>query len=785
MNALHRKLLREFAQLRGQVLAIAMVMVGGIGMMVMALSNYNALADTRALFYGEYRFADVFANAKRVPLPMLDAVRAIPGVRQAEGRVVGSAVLELDGYDEPISGRIVSLPGPGDPGLNRLYLRQGTLPATDNEVVLGEAFTEAHGLVPGDGITAILNGRRQLLRISGIGLSPEFVYQIPAGDVFPDFERFSVMWMAREPLARAFDLDGAFNDLALTLEPDAREADVTDALDALLARHGGVGAHGRDLQTSHRFLEEELSQLLVMTRMFTAIFLAVSAFLLNVVVGRLVSTQREQIALLKAFGYSRWEVGVHYGQLVLLMVSVGVLPGLALGAWMGRRVANIYMEFYRFPFLEWSLEPSVVALALGFALAAGVIGTVGGLSRAFRLPPAEAMRPEAPTVFRRALTERLGLGAVLDPAARMVLRNLERRPVRSLLSVAGIGLACGILLMSRSQGSAIEEMVEVQFGFAQRDDLAVTFSEPTSARATDELAALPGVQSVEPFRTAAVRLRHGHREYQTALQGLTSAGDLKRVLDHRLRPVVLPDDGLLLTDYLAEMLQVDTGDTLEVEFLEGHRRTLPVPVAGTVREYLGVGAYARREYVNRLLEEGPSLSGAWLALAPGSRNAVVQALRERPRVAVITDRNAMVQSFRDTMAEGINTFTLVATLLSASIAVGVIYNAARITLAERGRELASLRVLGYTRGEVRGLLMGELATLSFLALLPGFAMGYGMTALLVQSLQSEIYRVPLLMPRSGLAFSGLVVLAATVLSGALVVRRLDRLDLVAVLKTKE
>lgn len=785
MSALHHKLLREFRQLRGQAIAIALVMAGGIGMLVMALSNYHALSQTRALFYADYAFADVFAQAKRAPLPLLDAVRALPGVRDAQARVVGMVNLELDGYDEPMTGEIMSLPDPGDAGLNRLYLRQGRMPAADDEVVLGEPYAQAHGLVPGDTITAILNGRRQSLRITGIGLSPEFVYQIRPGDVFPDFERFGVLWMARAPLSRAFDLDGAFNDLVLTLQPGAREDDVIDALDALLAPYGGVGAYGRELQQSHRFLDEELKQLQVMTRLFTAIYLGVSAFLLNVVVGRLVSSQREQIAVLKAFGYTRWEVGVHYGQLVLLMVGVGVPPGLALGAWMGRRVADLYMDFYRFPFLVWSITPSVVALSFAFALAAAVLGTLTGLRRAFALQPAEAMRPESPAVYRRTLLERLGLGGLLDPAARMVVRNLGRRPLRSLMSVIGIGLACGILVMSRSQAGAIERMIDMQFGFAQRDDLAVTFAEPTSARAIDELAALPGVRAVEPFRVAGVRLRHGHREYRTALQGLTPGGDLKRVLDARLQPAALPDDGLLLTDYLADLLHVRAGDTLDVEFLEGARRRLDVPVAGTVREYMGVGAYARRDVVNRLLQEGGVVSGAWLSVAPDARADVIQALRARPRIIAVTDRAAMVRSFRDTMAKGIVTFTLVATLLAGSIAVGVVYNAARITLAERGRELASLRVLGYTRGEVRGLLLGELATLSLLALLPGFALGHAMTALLVLGFRSEIYRVPLSISPSGFAFAGLVILAATVLSGLLVRRRLDRLDLVAVLKTRE
>jgi putative ABC transport system permease protein len=785
VRALHRKLWRELRQLRGQVIAIALVMVGGISTMVMAQTNYAALAETRALYYGEYRFAEVFARVKRAPLTVLESVRAIPGVREAEPRVSGYVTLEVAGYEEPITGQVVALPRPGDPGLNRLFLRSGRLPADGGEVVVGEAFTQAHGLRPGDSIIAILNGRRQRLAICGIGLSPEFIYQIRPGDAFPDFERFGVLWMAHEPLATAFDMDGAFNDLALTLTRAAREEDVIDALDLLLAPYGAVGAHGRDLQLSHRFLDTELDQLKVMTTLFTAIFLGVSAFLLNVVVGRLVGAQREQIAVLKAYGYGRFELSLHYGQLALLMVVVGVVPGLALGAWLGRGLADIYMDFFRFPYLEWSLQPFVIALACGFALAAAGIGTFGALQRVFRLAPAEAMRPETPPVFRPSLAERAGLAALLDPTARMILRNLGRRPLRSALSVLGIGLAVGILVMSRFQRGAIEEMIDVQFGFAQRDDFAVAFAEPGSSRAAHELDALPGVRSVEPFRSAAVRLRNGHREYRTALQGLPDGGDLKRVLDAELRPAALPGDGLLLTDYLADLLRVQAGDTIDVEFLEGHRRTIAVPVAGTVHEYLGVGAYARRETVNRLLGEGAAISGAWLSLERGARAGVVSGLRARPRIAAVIDRAAMVQSFRDTMAETILTFTLVATLLAASIAVGVVYNASRITLEERGRELASLRVLGYTRREVRALLLGELFTLAFLALVPGFLLGTGMVWLLVQGFSSELYRVPLVLSARAFAIAALVVLAATALSGWLVRRRLDRLDLVAALKLKE
>lgn len=785
MKALTLKLWRDFWHLRGQALAIALVVVGGVATLVMSVTNHQALAQTRERFYDTYRFADVFASASRAPLPLLADIRAWPEVEQAQARIVATIRLDLAGYGEPVTGQAVSLPEAGDDHLNQVYLREGRWPDSAGEVIVGEAFAETHGLHPGDRFDGIVNGRRQALTISGVGLSPEFIYQIRPGDLFPDFERFAILWMPRDALARAFDLDGAFNHVSLRLKPGAAEGEAIDRLDRLLRPFGGIGAHGRDRQMSHRFLDEELKQLATMTQMFSAIFLGVTAFLLSVVIGRLIGTQREQIAVLKAFGYSRWQVGGHYAALVLLMVMAGVLPGMALGAWMGRGMANLYMTFYRFPFLDWSVNPGVWLLAIGFGIGAGALGTAQGLVRAFRLPPAEAMRPEAPPTFRRTLTERLGAGRWLDAAARMVLRNLERRPLRSLLSVVGMGMACGILVMSSLQSNAIDEMVAVQFGLAQRDDLSVAFTDSTNARVLHELAALPGVEAVEGFTSHAVTLRHGHREYTSAILGMAPGTDLRRVLDSELRAVSVPPQGLLLTDYLAQMLHVRPGDVLEVDFLDGRRETLALPLAATVTEYLGVGAYAQRDWLAGLRQQGDAVSGAWLRVAPEARDAVVAALRERPRVASVADQDASLASFRDTMAQNILTFTLIATLMAASIAAGVVYNAARITLSERARDLASLRILGYTRAEVRGLLLGELGTLTLLALLPGFGIGYGLSALLVHGMQTDLYRIPLVVLPSGFAFAGAVLLVSAGLSAALVLRRLDRLDLVAVLKTRD
>ena len=413
------------------------------------------------------------------------------------------------------------------------------------------------------------------------------------------------------------------------------------------------------------------------------------------------------------------------------------------------------------------------------ALLSGLIGVVGMLL-------ASMIAPEdfVPALGKWTAGDIFGIVAV-TPLTLMVLRSLERRPLRTLLSVLGIGLSAGIMVMTLFQSIAVEYMVDVQFGFAQRDDLSVSLIEPTDARFAEELAAIPGVQAVEAFRAVPVRLRHGHRSWRGSLLGLAPEPDLKRVLDKDLIAQTLPGDGVLLTDYLADELQLRVGDKLTVEVLQGRRQQLELPVSGTVNEYLGVNAYARRDSLNRWLGDGDVSNGAWLRIDSAQRQSVLDALRARPRVAGVSDREATIQGFRQTMAEGVLTFTLIATLLAASIAAGVVYNAARITLSERGRELASLRVLGYTRRETRALLQGELFSLAIMALLPGIGLGYGLTAMLVAGFQSELYRVPLLGTPSSYGWAGLTVLAATLLSAWLVRRRLDRLDLIAVLKTRE
>lgn len=787
MRTLDRKLLRDLVGLRGQAVAIAMVIVSGVATLVMSVSTLDSLRRSQQTYYRDYRFAAAFVSLKRAPEEIGARIRELPGVDVVETRVVAAATLDIPDFPDPVRAQLVSVPDERMPALNRLYLRKGRMvdPRRDDEVVVSEPFAEAHRLVPGDTFAAVINGKRKILTVAGIGLSPEHTYQISPGALFPDYKRYGVLWMARGPLGTAYDMDGAFNDAALTLSPDASLPDVIGRLDALLAPYGGLGAYGRKDQVSHRYLSEEFRQLGTMAAIFPVIFLGVAAFLLNMVLSRLVGTQREQIAALKAFGYANRDVGLHYAKLVALIALAGAAGGIAAGVWLGKGLSRIYMEFYRFPYLEFILRPEKAAVACLVSVAAALAGALQAVRRAALLPPAEAMRPEPPERYRETAIERMGLKRLLSQPGRMIARHIARRPVKSALSIAGVAFACAILMVGSFQSDAIDFMIDVEFRAARRDDLSVAFVEPTSRGAIHELAALPGVQVAEPYRTVPVRLRHGHRTYRTSLRGIEPGARLYRLLDTDLRPVEMPPSGLVLSDHLAKILGVRTGDTVTVEALEGKRPVREAVVAALVKQYVGVSAHMGLSALNRLMGEGEAISGAYLSTDKRYLPEIYREIKERPRVAGTVIREHEIQSFYDILAETLLIFTFINTLLAGTIAFGVVYNSARIALSERSREMASLRVLGYTRGEISYILLGELGVITLAAIPPGFLIGRGMCAYIAGRLASDLYRVPLVLEPATYAFAAAVVLVSACVSGLVVRRRLDHLDLVAVLKTRE
>ena len=787
MSALDLKLFRDLLRMRGQVAAVALVVACGVAAYVSMQGTYRSLLATQAAYYERHRFADVFAHLKRAPESLAVRVREIPGVGAAETRVVADVTLDVPGVAEPATGRLVSLPSGRAPALNGLQIREGRLPEPGRaaEAVVSGAFSRANHLRPGDGLDAIINGRWQRLEIVGVALSPEFVYEIRGGEMFPDAHRFGVIWMNRDALGHAFDMGGAFNDVSVGLAPGASESEVVERLDALLGAYGCSGAYGRADQASHHFITNEIAELRVTGTFIPAVFLVVTAFLIHMVLSRLVATEREQIGLLKAFGYTSRAVGLHYLKLALASVVGGAALGVVVGWWFGYSVTALYAEFFRFPVLRYEPDWRVVLSAALISFAAATLGALSAVRRVVRLPPAEAMRPEQPARFRPLLVERAGLQNFLPVTARMIVRNLERYPLKALLGALGISLSVALLVVGFYFFDAVERVVAVQFGFVFREDATVTFNEPRPARARFELERLPGVLRAETFRFVPARLRNGHHVRRTALMGVEPGGELFRLVDKDFRVHMIPPEGLVLTAQLAKVLGVGPGSRVQVEVLEGARPVREVEVAATVEELVGLSAYMDERALNRLMREGGTISGARLLVDAREAPRLYSQLKRTPAVGGVIVPEAVLRNFNDTIARTVGTSTTVIVLFACVIVVGVVYNGARIALSERGRELASLRVLGFTQREVGVMLLGEQAFLTAAAVPLGYAAGLGLILLITRAVDSELMRLPLVVSGRTFALAAVVTSGAALFSGLLVALRLRRLDLVAVLKTRE
>jgi putative ABC transport system permease protein len=786
ISSLDRKLLRDLWRIRGQALAIALVIGSGVCMFVMYRSTFDSLSFTLRSYYDDQRFADVFAAAKRAPQSLSARISALPGVARAETRVVAGVTLDMPGMGEPAMARLVSVPSRGRPLLNDVYLRRGrwVSPERPDEVVVSDSFAVRNGLEPGDTLTAVLNGTRRKLRIVGIGLSPEHVYSIRQGDLMPDPKRFGILWMDRKALAAAFDLEGSFNDVSLKLVPGAHEEDVMAGLDHLLEPYGGLGAVPRSLQVSHWYLSNELRSLQNMGNTLPLLFLFVAAFLLNVVLARIVTVQREQIAALKANGYANRTLGLHYAKLGFLVALVGIVLGSIGGYFMGLDVTRMYTAVFNFPVLHYSVRPVRIAQAAGVALGAALLGVIGAVRRVVALPPAEALRPEAPAGYRETLLERIGLGRYLSPPARMILRNLSRRPVRTLIAVGGIAAGCALVIMGNALRDAVVGLMDEQFQVVELQDLTVTFTEPASERALHELSRLPGVTYVEPLRAVLARVYHGQRSRRIALQGLLPEARLNRVVDADSGPVRLPENGLVLSLSLADLLDAKPGDELTVQVLEGRRPVRRMRVVQVVNQHLGTWAYLRIGELQSVMGDS-GLSGAFLQVEPSQAGELYRRLKETPRVFAVSRKQAGVDSFRQTFAKNLNVLVFFFSLFATIIAFGVVYNSARISLSERSRELASLRVLGFRRSEISFIFLGELAIVTLIALPAGFALGWGLSTLVLKTFSTELYRFPMILTRQAFAAAGMTVVVSALVSGLAVRRQLDRLDLIAVLKTPE
>ncbi len=798
MSTLNLKLLRDLRERWAQLLSIGLVVAAGIAAFVALMATWQSLEGSRDAYYEAYRFGDVFVGLERAPEPVGERLEEIPGVTLAYTRLVAPVRIPLSaqerpgrgvaGREQPPIGQVVGLPPGGEAPLNGVHLMEGRMvePGRSDEALLLETFAERAGLAPGDTLPVVMEGNLRQVRITGIAAAPEFVYPAPPGaDPIPDDERFAVLWMDRQAVAPAFQMEGAFNDVVLQLAPGAVEAGVMAQVDRILEPYGGRGAVGRDLQRSNYFLQMRLEQLQALSGFIPILFLGVAAFLLNVVLSRLVKLQRGEVAALKALGYRDREIGGYYVKLALLVVVAGTIVGLGMGWWMGRGLTGFFTEFFRLPLLEYGMPPSIVLPAFLVAAVFGVLGAFATLRRILRLSPAEAMSPEPPARYRPTLLERVGVGDLFGSSGRMILRELGRRKLRTALSSFGIALALGIIVVGRFSADAWDLILDRHYQMAAQEDVAVSLVGPTPDRAAREVLALPEVTRAEGLRITSVRVVAGTRWRDIPVYGYPEDMELRRLMNTEGEVLPMPSGGMVVTTALADLLELQVGERVELQLREGKGGTHPMTITGTVDEMFGLQGHMRRGDLNRLLGEGPVVNSLLLASEPGDFQALEARLAQMPRVQEVTAKTPLMGRIDELAAEPQRALVFILSLFGSIIAIGVVYNNARVALSIRARDLASLRVLGFTRGEISGILLGEQAIQVLVAIPFGLLIGRGLSGLLAGTLDPEEYRFPLMVSPQTYAFATIVVLVAALVSALLVRRRLDHLDLIGVLKTRE
>ncbi len=785
MRALDRKLLRDLWRMRIQAIAIALIVASGLGLFLAMFTAYRSVRASEDQFYSEQRFADVWSSLARAPRTVARELAAIPGVAAVDARIVAPAILDVPGLAEPGSALVIGIPSMPAHAVDDLYLRRGrhVEPGHAGEVLISEAFAETNRLGPGSTLPAVIDGRNVKLQVVGIALSPEYVMPIAPSGINDD-RRFAVAWMARDELETMVDKRDAFDDVALRLAPGADARAVITEVDRVLAPYGGRGAYGRDSQPSNTMIEEHVVMLRSLALIVPSVFLLVAAFLVNVVLSRVIATQREQVGMLKAFGYSNARVALHYFELTLAIVGIGVVIAVPVGAWLGHGIAGFFSGMFRFPVLVFRVEPSIVAIGAAITIGAASAGALGALRRVAAMPPIVAMSPEVPA-FRRSLVDRLGISRMLSSASRMIVRNLTRRPLRSVLAIVGMAFAVAIVVLGTAMSDGIARTIDVAFQRERREDVSIQLAHPRALGTAHDFLALPGVVRAEPIRFVPTRVVTNGGDQDVIVVGMQAGGTLRHVVEssYRERPPV--SDGITMTRWLANRVGLHRGDLARIEIRENQRRMVTARVIEIVDEPLFNAIYIELGGLGRMLGEPETYSGVNLTIDPAHERELYAALKRLPAAASVDLRRAAIASFRQTSDRVVRFMRQIEIVFAIIIAFGVVYNTARIALAERGRELATLRVLGFTRGEVSAILLGEVGALAIPAIPLGAVLGYFLSGLVMRSMSGVRMHVPLVVESASYAFAIVVFVVAATVSALVVRRGLDRIDLLATLKARE
>lgn len=790
MSVLTKKILRTIRRNVGQTLAVSAVIMCGTATLIAFTTAHRNLLLSKETYYAANQFADFEIMLERAPDTVLFKLEELDGVREVRGRIVDEAKLDLGAGHEARTGRIVSMPRLRGPVLNNVHVSEGRYfdPSATNEVIVSSAFAEANDLLLGETIHATIDGRRHALRVVGFGQSPEYIYIIRSiQDMIPSPERFGILWVPEDFAEGALDMQTASNNIVGTVDDPAELDRILDQAETVLQPYGLFAKIKAEDQVSNRFISDEISGLEATTRVIPPVFLGIASLVIAILMNRMVRNERSQIGLLKAYGYSNFAVAFHYIQYAAILGVIGSIAGGLLGQWAADQMMGMYGQFYEFPELHNRFYLNVFLRGSAIAVFFAVAGSWLAARRASGILPAESMRPEAPKSARRSWLERSPrIWNSLSFTSKMIARNVSRHPFRAGLNAFAVMISCGLLIIGFFMLDGMDYLMRFQFEISQRQDARVNFIIERGEGALREVARYEHVRAAEPQLQYPFEMRNGWYQKDVVIIGLPQGGRLQRLIDSDENEVAIPESGLVLSERLAFDLGAEVGDFITIKPLYGKVEVeKSVPVRKIVQQYFGASAYMSLDALSDVLDEEMAINAVLVRMDGGTERTLNEQVRDVPGVATVEIRKDAHENLKETLGQQMAVSSVTTILFAGIIAFSVIYNVTSVSLAERERELASLRILGFSQQEVGRILYRE----NFMAGAVGLALGvpFGMIACrgLIEAFNTELYRLPYYIELSTIYVAiGLTVLFI-VFANLAVRRKLIRLDLVEVLKSRE
>ena len=835
MRQLIKKALRSMWEAKLSYISCIFVITIGVVCYTMLQSMGVNLRYSLDQFYKHCRFADAFAIVAGIPNGEIAGLAAIEGVSAAQGRISENARLldendretvvtlrligadagdkSADEYGAPVTGYGASATGYGasaagdksadeygapatgyytggagnpDSARMNLYYAPGAELSDDFDILVDKEFMAERRISAGDVIEVALYGRSREFTVKGAVQSPEYIYTMPeGGSLFPDPAVFGVAFVKRETLERIAGRRGVATDLAFALEAGCAFEDVSAQLADALKEYGLISVYGREDQPSHLMVTQEIDSISSMSGPMSGLFLMIAGVILYIMLRRLVEHERTQIGALKAFGYKNSEIVGAYMLNGFITGAAGGLAGAAVSVPIGDMYYSLFSEYFNMPAIATEIDVAFLVNGVLLAAAAGAISAFWGAKNVIKLKPAEAMRPSAPAYITGSLADKFKLlPLILTKRGMMALRFIGRNKLKSAMIVFSIALSFALMTVGFSYRQLMDAMMMDQFSKVQTYDIKVVLkSYADRDSAMSAVLALDGVKDAEAIIELPVTLVKNNRRRSVALTGLNPGSDKYKIMDDEGLVYDPPSDGLLITKNLADKMGVSQGDVVMIrnDLLYDDK---PIRVKRVIGSNFGAGCYMDAEALCSFFDKTPLASSIVLRTESGASAGVKEALVKAANVASVNDVKRILENYRR-LAASYMSMIYVIVALAALVAFAVIYNISNISLAERQREFATMRVLGLTSGEASEVLTFENWVLFTLAIMIGIPITIIMRYALAQSLSTDLYGLPSTTPLSAFVNSALGCAATVLFSNVVARRRIGRFRLVEVLKERE